>query len=102
MDGYNGYRNYETWLVALHLQNEYGVCKYWEARAEQTIEECNGDKTEAKFNLASEMEEMTDSENPFYIEMDNPVEYYGMYVDLMNAALGRVCWSEVAEVFTER
>ena len=102
MSDYNGYRNYESWLVALHLQNEYRTCKYWETRAEQLIDEYEGNKLEAKFDLANEMENMFDDENPFYNEMENAVEYYGVYVDLMNAALGRVNWTEVAEVFIER
>ena len=102
MSDYNGYRNYETWLVALHLDREYGTRKYWEARAEQLIQEYKGNKLEAKFDLANEMETMFDNENPFYIEMENAVEYYGVYVDLMHAALARVNWTEVAEVFIER
>ena len=32
-DGYNGWKNYETWLVALWLDNERETYEYWREEA---------------------------------------------------------------------
>lgn len=40
-EGYNGYANYETWLVALNIDNEYHLHKANLRRALSAIEERN-------------------------------------------------------------
>lgn len=39
----NGWTNYETWVTALWLSNDYGIQKELEAQAEEALQECDGD-----------------------------------------------------------
>ena len=100
---YNGYTNYETWNVALWLNNEYGDYQYWTARVNELKEERNNPdfshrywtaKEYAKFTLADEIKE--------YVEDGNPLaDNASMFSDLLGAALSSVDWNEVAEGFLE-
>jgi hypothetical protein len=84
IDGYNGYTNYETWCVQLHLDNEQPSQEYWAQLARECLE---SDAYDAQFNLAGIMKETVESECP-----DLP----GFYGDLVRAALSDVNWNEIA------
>jgi len=76
---YNGWTNYETWIVALWIDNDH---QYWRERA-------------AKYKdrpgiLADKLRESL-SEH----------ELEGMHADLLNAALNRVNWQEIASHLLE-
>lgn len=96
---YNGWSNYETWLVSLWLDNEQPSYRFWREEAARcrrgaphcsqvregtwTVEEA------ARFNLADRLkEQVTD---------DSPLREPSMYSDLLGAALAEVDWDEVAE-----
>lgn len=76
--GYNGYRNYETWLVNLWLDNGDSVC-------------C----------LASDFRDLHDFSNAIRDELtdraNDAVGSTGMFSDLLGAALQVVDWRAVAE-----
>lgn len=57
--GYNGYRNYETWLVMLHITNDIEICRGLEAEAARLIKEMG--IREAKYTLAKQIDEMIDN-----------------------------------------
>ena len=77
---YNGWNNYETWLVALWLNNDqesYGLLQ--EICSLQISAYRKGERIE---ELVREL----------YIG-----DEVGMMADLVNAAIGRVDWAEIVE-----
>jgi hypothetical protein len=81
---YNGWTNYETWCVNLHLSNEQSEQEYWEQLARDCLE---ADDYDAQFNLAGLMEEGVGEACP---------ELPGLYGDLIRASLSEVNWNEIA------
>lgn len=92
---YNGWTNYETWNVALWMDNEQGAREYWQNRATNWV--CISKKTPifskldcATADLAAELKEDFAEENP----LNNT---NSCYVDLLNAALSNVNWYEISK-----
>ena len=96
---YNGWTNYETWAVALWIDNEQSSYHYWrdEARrhrkdapaSQQVQNETWNAEQAARFNLADQLkEEFNDAA---------PLAEPNVYSDLLGAALSEVNWSEIAE-----
>ncbi len=82
---YNGWTNYETWLVNLWLTNEQGAAETMQEFA--AASRANG---EAEWELADTLKEWVDG------MVDESVPDNGMVRDLVNAALGSVDWREIA------
>jgi hypothetical protein len=76
--GYNGWSNYETWLVALWLNNEQG--------SYDALEELKAGAG-SDYDKAERLEELV---RELYV-----FEPTGLVADLMNASLGRVDWVEI-------
>lgn len=76
---YNGYTNYETWAVALWIDNEEGSYNYWRERTQEA-------------ESIHELEDMLKDEHE-----ENMPEVTGIYSDLLQAALDSVNWYEIAE-----
>ena len=96
---YNGWTNYETWAVALWIDNDHGLHTCWreaaaEARQEapncrQVTEQIWTADSAARFLLADWLrEEITDAA---------PLDEPNLYTDLLIAALGEVNWLEIAD-----
>lgn len=92
---YNGWKNYETWNVALWIDNERG--SYDEARemARQAWERATTEngltrKKIAVVRLAEQVREWVNGMNPLAGQAS-------MFTDLLNAALSEVDWHEIAE-----
>ena len=96
---YNGWTNYETWAVALWLDNDAATHNYWREEAARHVQEaadCEMVQKDvwtaadaARFNLAEQLnDEMTDA---------SPLEDPSVYSDLLQAALDEVDWKEIAE-----
>jgi len=79
-EGYNGWKNYETWCVALWIDNDEGL--YDESRDIIRHKSVN--------DAASILKDWIDEMNPL---MDDS----SMWSDLMRAALSEVDWYEIAE-----
>jgi len=78
---YNGWKNYETWLVNLWIDND-GGSEYWRERAEEVRDVSD---------LADEMEQ-------YYQELaEQVIPSQGMFNDLFNSALREVSWYDIAE-----
>lgn len=81
MEKYNGWKNYETWLVNLWIDND-GGSEYWRERA---------DEVRDVSDLADEMQQ-------FYTELaETEIPASGMFADLFNSALREVSWYDIAE-----
>ena len=78
---YNGWTNYETWLVALWIDNEEHSHHFWRdvARERDTV-----------YEFASEMRET------FETMAENKVGASDFWADMMGAALSEVDWHSVA------
>ena len=95
---YNGWTNYETWAVALWIDNERGNYDYWREEAREhrkaaptCSQVINGIWTAeqaAKFNLADQLKEE--------IRDNAPDTEASMYTDLLRGALDEVNWNEIA------
>lgn len=76
--GYNGWSNYETWLVALWLNNDEASYNALEALKAE-----NG----SDYRKAEQLEELV---RELY-----ELEPVGIVADLVNSAFGRVNWVEI-------
>ena len=112
--GYQGWKTYETWAVALWIGNEQGSYQYWE---QDQAEECYRDAVkeqlgewvfgpadgrapeidrdratrDAAYELARRLKAELDDEAEAPRAVDGT-----MYADLLNAALEEVNWHEIA------
>jgi len=90
---YNGWTNYETWLVGLWLDNEqalYEEIRDMSGRAFRHVDEDNEEeKTSTLHNLSDEIKD--------YVENMIPENLPGFVSDLVNSALSEVNWKEIAE-----
>lgn len=91
-DRYNGWTNYETWNVALWIDNEEG--SYLESRnmARDAVTEWTEDGgREPEGVLADALREWIEDQNPLNDASAST------FTDLLNAALSEVNWYEIAE-----
>ena len=79
---YNGWKNVETWVIALWLNNDQNV--YNETR--------DVDKVKCDYDAMNAIEEMVKECNPLI---------KGMYADIINHALNQVDWLAIAKSFME-
>ena len=97
---YNGWTNYETWLVNMWIDNDEGAHDMWIERANEALAATDdsldfvGRKADAVFELADTMKD----------EFENGAEELGLkgfWVDLVNSALSEVNWREIATAVFE-
>lgn len=88
---YNGWTNYETWVVNLWLNNEQGSQDYWLNVAEWVLHHSK-DEDAARYELASIIENQHEESLP---------ELTGFAADLLNASMSEVNWHEIAEHFID-
>ncbi len=97
---YNGWFNYETWNVALWMDNDSGSYEFWK---ERTIEAWENAKENRRYPTQTRLEaaacELADAIKQEHEE--NTPETTGVYADLLNAALSEVDWYEIAEHWIE-
>ncbi len=91
---YNGWSNYETWVVNLWLGNDEGSYNTCRTLAQRCFEEAVADqvlsrKERACYQLANELKEMLEDSNPLASEAS-------VYSDLLNASISEVNWKEIA------
>ncbi len=91
---YNGWSNYETWVVNLWLGNDegsYNACRSLAKRcfAEAIADQVFSRKERACYQLASELKEMVEDGSPLAGEAS-------VYSDLLNATFVAINWKEIA------
>ena len=97
---YNGWTNYETWLVNLWIDNAEWSQSYWRARAtiardKWSTERLYGEDsyTDAEIKLSEEIKLYHENDKN---DLDMP-SGSGQWVDMINAALSQVEWREIAK-----
>ena len=90
---YNGWSNYETWVVNLWIGNEESSQERWAERALELVQEAiDNDESDPKAEALSSLAEALEAEH----DEATPV-LFGVFGDLMRHALGCVDWREIAE-----
>jgi hypothetical protein len=82
---YNGWPNYETWNVALWIDNEEGMLSY--------VIECV-EEGMRPHEVGDAVREIIEEENPL-------ASAASMFSDLLGHALGRVDWNKIGEHYLE-
>ena len=80
MTDYNGWKNYETWCIALWLGNEQG--------SESDMQSLTHDNLESAYDLGKAIKD--------YVEEYKP-EVTGLYCDLLQSAIDAADFREIAE-----
>ena len=95
---YNGWTNYETWIWKLWLDNDQGSQEYWAERAQDAYNDAVPDfdwetkESRAVYDLAEWLQsEADESAESFMADQSGP------FADLLNAAIGRIEWREIAQ-----
>ena len=97
---YNGWTNYETWVVKLWIDNDAGSYEYWREETRAAINEAEAGtvltkQEAARYDLAGRLQSSH--------EDSRPAEVCGasLWTDLLSAALSEVNWSEIAASLIE-
>lgn len=104
-NGYNGWTNYETWVVNLWMDNEEGTHDYWREVAQEIhndLEEPTNSMTkmdEAVYLLADRLKQ--DHEDKKDSLLENADLTASIWADLLGAALAETNWREIAEHLLE-
>ncbi len=88
---YNGWTNYETWLVSLWMNNDEGSYRYWQETAEKLWDDKDRDSDAFCIAMADRLK---DEHETLASEKTGDS---GWIADLVNAALSEVNWYEIAE-----
>lgn len=92
---YNGWTNYETWNVALWIDNEQGSYNQWRSRCQGLLDETDVNdpieerRSDAAVPLSRELQSEIEDANPLASDSS-------MWSDLLSAAISEVNWYEIA------
>lgn len=88
---YNGWTNYETWVVNLWMDNEKGQQDYWIEEVQMALKQDN-----PVLHFADRLKD--EHEAAVQQMLDDSVHYkQGPMADLLNGALSEVNWREIAQ-----
>lgn len=80
---YNGFKNYQTWALAVYLQNTECTYRYWMSLADELDE----------IDLADAIRES--------VEKGIPEEVNGFHRDVLTASLEQIDFYHIARIFKE-
>ncbi len=84
---YNGWTNYQTWVVNLWMTNDSGSYEHLQSMARDCLTHLEDNVSDAVWELSKRLEEDHDEFMP---------EVTGVYADLLTHSLGMVNWHEIA------
>lgn len=87
-EGYNGYTNYETWLVMLWIDNEQSSHEYWLDMAKSI-----DDSVQLARAMQDHFEECRENVLNEHVSL--------FFSDMLNAAFSHVNWMELSEYIIE-
>lgn len=98
---YNGWTNYETWVVNLWIYNSEGDSEYWESEAAEILEQLRDDAVESisSRDHAVAIDELADRLSDSHqesLEMLFGGCCTGALFDMLQADLSGVNWREIA------
>jgi hypothetical protein len=98
MADYNGWTNYETWNVALWMDNSEGSQAYWNERAEELLED-GVEQDDATYKLSKEIEEQHEE----YVQdaLEKAGAECSFMADIVNGSMREVNWYEIAEHYID-
>jgi hypothetical protein len=96
---YNGWSTYETWLVALWIDNDHASYTYWREVAQELVIDAE-DAEEPTLRRSRQIQQLAQRLEEEHA--DGAAERLGsisdVFVDLLvHAALAEVSWTEIAE-----
>lgn len=98
---YNGWANYETWAVHLHLTDEQGSDSYWReaaVEAKQHAKEVHVEPWTEELHAACDLADQLKDEIATEGVPELPPD---LYSDLLRSSLDRIDWYEIARAFLE-
>jgi hypothetical protein len=107
--GYNGWKNYETWVIALWLDNEHHTYNLMRELATEAINEVLIEGNDFVFDGENQKEliqkasfKLSDTIKN-YIEENNPLAETeaSVYGDLLKSAIAQADFTEIAEHYLE-
>lgn len=104
---YNGWTNYETWVVKLWMDNEQPSCEFWQHEtrriylASAAHPSLNARLTGHEPFTQSERAVLTLAETLKASHEDALPELQGFAADLLNGAMSAVNWHEIARSLVE-
>jgi hypothetical protein len=98
-DGYNGWKNHETWTVNVWIGSDEGTQGYWEDMAascwDATDAECESTEDRAEAAVRALESLLKEGHTDAFEILDIPRA--SMWTDLLTSALEAVDWREIAE-----
>lgn len=96
---YNGWPNYETWLVSLWIDNEQGSHEYWHEAAREAISDAKAGKGN---EFAETLEQkayllLADRMKSEFDDARDDQNLNGMWSDMLKGAFEEVNWNRIAE-----
>jgi hypothetical protein len=91
---YNGWRNYQTWLANLWLDNDGHDLS---EMAEDCLRQAIDDASDAESARRDASESMAKSLEAEFDEAAEQIDAKGFFADAINAALRQVDWRDIAE-----
>lgn len=93
---YNGWTNYETWNVALWIDNEQGSQLYWKETAEEAYRDAERGEDRKWDAVCAVADRLKDEINEAAPDLGATC-----FADLLGAALSKVNWHEIAEHYID-
>ncbi len=112
-EGYNGWKNYETWAVGMYLDGNYdGPSTYYETIERVTNELKRDDHPTSKYWTLEQSQRLgvadvlkdwvEENVSPHMVDDDHPdPQLHPLVQDLLGAALSDVDWDELANAWIE-
>lgn len=91
---YNGWTNYETWVVNLWIDNEQGDQEYWREQAQEALDGQDGSVEDAVDRLEDQLQD-------WFLEARGECKTPGVFGDLLQSALSEVNWRELARHYVD-